>query len=160
MYRETIAERILTLVTNRECAATIVGDLIQSNTSCASFWFAIGSIVLHGIDRHVLADVVAALVLQFLLPLTAYLPAKYYLGRSMISSDVWHYGSLAGFFFTQVLVGLWIARRNRKRAVFVCLLLVTVNCGLGLRMAAWSLPVVLGTMLARRLHRTSRPRSA
>jgi hypothetical protein len=130
MLEHTVGEWILSTITTSDRAASIVGDLIQARTNSIRFWMAIGSNVLHAITPRVVGAAVVGL-----------------------------FAVLSGL-GTQILTGLWIGRSRQKQPLLVCLLVVVVDCVLGLlkvnnasvNMAIWSIPLLLGTIAMHRKH--------
>ena len=152
---------MLRAVTTPERAAAVIGDLVQSKAGPLGFWVAISSNLLHAITPPIIGLAVGAFLFQFfvfLIPATA---LTYCLNWFVISVDAWHWCSVVLFLSTQLLTGLWIASAKQQRFPLVCLLVVFSDCATGflnlnnvsINMAIWSVPVLLGTIIGRRLSR-------
>jgi hypothetical protein len=160
MLEHTVGEWILSTITTSDRAASIVGDLIQARTNSIRFWMAIGSNVLHAITPRVVGAAVVGLLAQFVVLAIPSITIILLLRSSGFSIYVWHWFAVLSGLGTQILTGLWIGRSRQKQPLLVCLLVVVVDCVLGLlkvnnasvNMAIWSIPLLLGTIAMHRKH--------
>ena len=158
MLSQTVGEWILSVVTTRDRATSIMGDLVESRVSSIHWWAAIGSNVLHAMTLRIVGTAIVALLAQFILFVIPSVALMYCLRISVLSFQAWHWCSVFSFVGTQVLTGLWIGRANQKQPLFVCLLVVLLDWALGLlkvntvsvNMAIWSVPLLLGTFAVHR----------
>lgn len=160
MRNYAFGEWILSLITARDRAASIVGDMIESRCSALRFWAGIGSHLLHAITPAVIRMALAGFIAQFvlLIPLALAIALAYMFGRAVLGLPlpIYLFGLGAGFacFGIQTLIGYWFGRYSSHRALLVCLMVGLVDCALGalnwrnasINMAVWSIPLLVGAI--------------
>ncbi|HXE62154.1 MAG TPA: hypothetical protein VN519_01365 [Bryobacteraceae bacterium] len=159
MHRQTIGEWILGRLMTQDHAAAIVGDLEENGVSHMRFWLAIASNVIHSISRATAMAAVKGCLVQFAFTLLLspvvtvafyFLPLRYFLWIGAIS-----------ILPVQIFTAFWITRQKQKQPLLICLMIVLIDCALGLlkinnvsiNMAIWSIPLLLATIAIDRRNR-------
>ncbi len=149
---------------SQERATAIVGDLEESGTGATRFWLAIGSNILHSIDREVLIAAFKGWLAQFVFPLLPGMLLTYAASRSSAVELWWPWIAALVILAAQILTGYWLTRQREKRPILICLLVVIADCVVGLlkgnnasiNMAIWAIPLLLTTVaIARRRKATA-----
>jgi hypothetical protein len=152
-------EWILSLVTTREHAATIVGDMVEEGRGTFRCWTAIASHFIHALTPSMLGMALTGFFAQFLLFFVPAMIAFRFVLTPWFDEQhfrILHWCTVSAFVATQIVTGYWIGRWDRRRYLLPSLLVILLDCTVGalnvnaanINMAIWSIPLLAGTFLS------------